>query len=263
MKSVLSVLAAAMLSVATSAAAQSPVVVELYTSQGCSSCPPADAIFAELAQRDDVIALALHVDYWDYIGWKDEFAVPAFADRQRSYAAAAHRRSIYTPQMVVNGQTDIVGARPMELSEAIAKHAAMPSPVTLDVTRQGDALKISAQNTGAAGNMVVQLVRYTPMSNTRITRGENAGMTLDYANVARDWQVLGTVTCRWTCPCQVTHRWSCWSSKAPTARSWRQTPCARYPASGEPASDLVGPPAAVHPEPLFGVFTHPRFQAVV
>ncbi len=192
MKSVLSVLAAAMLSVATSAAAESPVVVELYTSQGCSSCPPADAIFAELAQRDDVIALALHVDYWDYIGWKDEFAVPAFADRQRGYAAAAHRRSIYTPQMVVNGQTDIVGARPMELSEAIAKHAAMPSPVTLDLTRQGDALNISAQNAGAAGNMVVQLVRYTPMSNTRITRGENAGMTLDYANVARDWQVLGT-----------------------------------------------------------------------
>ncbi len=192
MKSVLSVLAAALLSTATPGTADSPVVVELFTSQGCSSCPPADKIFAELAQRDDVIALALHVDYWDYIGWKDEFAVPAYADRQRGYAAAAQRRSIYTPQMVVNGQTDIVGARPMELSEAIAKHAAMKSPVTLDVTRQGDALQISAQNTGDAAQMVVQLVRYTPMSNTRITRGENAGMTLDYANVAWDWKAIGT-----------------------------------------------------------------------
>lgn len=192
MKSVLSALAAALLCVATPGAAESPVVVELYTSQGCSSCPPADKIFAELAQRDDVIALALHVDYWDYIGWKDEFAVPAFAKRQRGYAAAAHRRSIYTPQMVVNGQTDIVGARPMELSQAIAEHAALPSPVTLKVARTGGTLQISAQNHGAQGQLVVQLVRYTPMSQTKITRGENAGLTLHYANVVHDWQVLGS-----------------------------------------------------------------------
>ncbi|UOA26798.1 DUF1223 domain-containing protein [Pseudosulfitobacter sp. DSM 107133] len=192
MKSVLSALAAAMLCVATPGAADSPVVVELYTSQGCSSCPPADKIFAELAQRDDVIALALHVDYWDYIGWKDEFAVPAFAQRQRGYAAAAHRRSIYTPQMVVDGQTDIVGARPMELSQAIAEHAALPSPVTLDVARTGKTLHITGQNLGAQGPMVVQLVRYAPMRQTKITRGENAGLTLHYANVAHDWKILGT-----------------------------------------------------------------------
>ncbi|ASM71876.1 MULTISPECIES: DUF1223 domain-containing protein [Roseobacteraceae] len=192
MKSVLSVITAALLSVATPGAAESPVVVELFTSQGCSSCPPADRIFAELARRDDVIALALHVDYWDYIGWKDELAVPAYADRQRGYAAAAHRRSIYTPQMVVNGQTDIVGARPMELSEVIAEHAAIASPVTLGITRDGDVLNISAQTTGAPGQMTVQLVRYTPMTETSITRGENAGMTLQYANVAHDWQVLDT-----------------------------------------------------------------------
>ena len=85
-------------------AQQQPVVVELYTSQGCSSCPPADAMFAELKDRKDVIAIALHVDYWDYIGWKDEFGHPAHADRQRAYAAKAGRRSIYTPEMVVHGQ---------------------------------------------------------------------------------------------------------------------------------------------------------------
>ncbi len=192
MKSVLSALSAALLSLASVGAADSPVVVELFTSQGCSSCPPADKIFAELAHREDVIALALHVDYWDYIGWKDEFAVPAYADRQRGYAVAAHRKSIYTPQMVVNGQTDIVGARPMQLSEAIAEHAAVAPTVALDVAREGDTLKISAQNHSAEGQMVVQLVRYLPMRATEITRGENAGKTLEYANVAHDWQVLGT-----------------------------------------------------------------------
>ena len=81
------------------AAEQRPVVVELYTSQGCSSCPPADVMFNELAERDDVIVIALHVDYWDYIGWKDEFGDPAHADRQRAYANTAGRRSIYTPEM--------------------------------------------------------------------------------------------------------------------------------------------------------------------
>ncbi|MCR8825701.1 DUF1223 domain-containing protein [Pseudosulfitobacter koreensis] len=192
MKSVLSVMTAALLSVASPGAADQPVVVELFTSQGCSSCPPADKIFAELAHRDDVIALALHVDYWDYIGWKDEFAVPAYAERQRGYAIAADRRSVYTPQMVVNGLTDIVGARPMQLSEAIAQHAALPSLVALDVARDGDALKISARNQGATGGMVVQLVRYEPKRETKITRGENAGLTLEYANIAHDWQVLGT-----------------------------------------------------------------------
>ena len=105
--------------IGAAAAADRPVVVELYTSQGCSSCPPADAILAELADREDVIALAFHVDYWDYIGWKDIFADPANTLRQRNYARVAGARSVYTPQMIVDGQDHVVGTKPMKLAEHI------------------------------------------------------------------------------------------------------------------------------------------------
>ncbi|WP_299144873.1 thioredoxin family protein [uncultured Tateyamaria sp.] len=170
--------------------AQSPVVVELFTSQGCSSCPPADRLMHELSGRDDVIALALHVDYWDYIGWKDEFADPNYSKRQRGYAIEAGRRSVYTPQMIINGVTDIVGARPMELSKAIADHAAKPSLVDLAVSKSGDAVKISATTGHRGGPLLVHMVRYQHERTANITRGENAGHTLSYANVTQDWKIL-------------------------------------------------------------------------
>jgi len=88
------------------AQAEPLVVVELFTSQGCSSCPPADALMIELVQRKDVIGLALHVDYWDYIGWKDEYGDPSFTRRQKGYAHRAGRKMVYTPQMIVNGQEE-------------------------------------------------------------------------------------------------------------------------------------------------------------
>ena len=180
--------------VATPSVAQNhPVVVELYTSQGCSSCPAADALLHELADRDDVIALALHVDYWDYIGWKDTFADPAHAERQRAYAAAAQRRSIYTPEMVINGQTDIVGAKAMALAKAISEHAQQIPRVGLDVMRDGENLNIAARVlTTIDGPMIVQMLRYSPHEVTQIKRGENAGKTIEYTNIVEDWQVLGT-----------------------------------------------------------------------
>ena len=101
MKHLLSTTFAALMALSAPVFADSPVVVELFTSQGCSSCPPADKMLHALAKRDDVIALALHVDYWDYIGWKDQFAQAKFTKRQRNYAALGNRRSIYTPQMIV------------------------------------------------------------------------------------------------------------------------------------------------------------------
>lgn len=190
MKKLIPFLLAALSLAGTPVAAQSPVVVELFTSQGCSSCPPADKLMHDLAERDDVIALALHVDYWDYIGWKDEFAVPANADRQRGYAMQAGRHSIYTPQMIINGVTDIVGARPMELSKAIAEHASRPSPVALRVSRSGTAISIAADPVTIEGPMTVQMLRYQPERTADIKRGENAGHVLTYANVTEDWQVL-------------------------------------------------------------------------
>lgn len=174
----------------TSVAAQSPVVVELFTSQGCSSCPPADKLMHDLAERDDVIALALHVDYWDYIGWKDEFAMPRNAERQRGYAVEAKRRSIYTPQMIINGVTDIVGTRPMDLTKSISEHAAKPALIALDVARSGSKVTISAEPVQARGPLVVQMLRYAPERTSHITRGENAGHTITYANVAQDWEIL-------------------------------------------------------------------------
>jgi hypothetical protein len=171
---------------------QNPVVVELYTSQGCSSCPPADAILEELAGREDVIALALHVDYWDYIGWKDPFGDPAHAKRQRIYAMTAGRRSIYTPEIIVQGETDIVGAKPMKLSEAIAVHAKRAAPVVLTLSRHAQTLRIdaSAQVT-LSGPVTVHMLRYIPHQTTMIERGENTGKTLDYSNIVEGWQVLG------------------------------------------------------------------------
>lgn len=146
----------------------------------------------ELAQREDVIALALHVDYWDYIGWKDEFADPAYTKRQKRYAHEGGRKMIYTPQMIVNGQEDVVGARSMELADLIARHRAAPAKAKLQAQRMGDRLVIEAQSVdGWAAPCEVQLVRYIPHQNTHITRGENAGKSLDYVNIVTDIQVIG------------------------------------------------------------------------
>ncbi|MEP2472064.1 DUF1223 domain-containing protein [Roseobacter sp.] len=192
MKLLSQVVAALCLVAAPVAAQENPVVVELFTSQGCSSCPPADELLHALAERDDVIALALHVDYWDYIGWKDEFAHPRNADRQRAYATVASRRSIYTPEMIVNGVTDIVGARPMQIADAIAEHKQEQPSVSLALTRDGDELLIEAAALREdVGPVTVQMLRYTPQRVARIIRGENAGNTITYANVTEDWKTLG------------------------------------------------------------------------
>ncbi|MEP2530969.1 DUF1223 domain-containing protein [Shimia sp.] len=168
-----------------------PVVVELYTSQGCSSCPPADAYFLEkLSKRDDVIALALHVDYWDYIGWKDNFADPAYTARQQSYARAAGHRSVYTPQMIVNGQDHVVGTKPDKLEKLIRSHKAQSGDVDLTIERRGNRVAISARS-AVTTPMIVHLVRYTPQESVSIKRGENAGKVLTYANIVDDWQTIG------------------------------------------------------------------------
>ena len=191
MKHLLSTTFAAVMALTAPVLADSPVVVELFTSQGCSSCPPADKMLQALAERDDVIALALHVDYWDYIGWKDVFAQAKFTQRQRKFAAFSNRRSIYTPQMIVNGVSSVVGAKPMELSKTISEHAAAPSGVDLSLSRRGNSVVVDGSSNGAEGPFVVQIVRYQPLSEVRITRGENAGKTLAYSNVVTEWSVLG------------------------------------------------------------------------
>ncbi len=186
-----SLIAVGLLSIAPAFAQDRPVVVELYTSQGCSSCPPADEMFAELSKRDDVIALALHVDYWDYIGWQDPFGAPEHAERQRAYALTGGRTSIYTPEMIVNGQSDVVGAKPMKLMEAINKHKEDAPQVDLSIARDGETLRINAHTvSGAAGPFDVHMLRYHPMAVTQVKRGENAGHTFENYNIVEGWQTV-------------------------------------------------------------------------
>ncbi|WP_342071322.1 DUF1223 domain-containing protein [Yoonia algicola] len=167
-----------------------PVVVELYTSQGCSSCPPADAMLHDLAKRDDVIALALHVDYWDYIGWKDSFGNPAFTQRQHAYARAANATSVYTPQMIINGVDHVVGSRPMQVMDALQAQKEAGSLFDVQLTRSDGGVAIAVAP-GAGGDYAVQLVRYTPEATVAIRRGENAGRNISYANIVTSWDVIG------------------------------------------------------------------------
>ncbi|MCZ4262177.1 DUF1223 domain-containing protein [Limimaricola sp. G21655-S1] len=171
--------------------AESPVVIELFTSQGCSSCPPADQMVRDLATREDVIALGLHVDYWDYIGWADSFAQPGFTKRQKAYAAAVGERMVYTPQFVVGGVERIVGAKPMKVMEAVMNHAEMPATVTMQAKRDGGLLRIKARRmTDHTEPLMVQLVRFMPEAKVSIKNGENAGHDLTYANIVTSWGLL-------------------------------------------------------------------------
>lgn len=168
-----------------------PVVVELFTSQGCSACPPADALMRELASYDRVIPLALHVDYWDYIGWADIFARPENTVRQKAYAAAVGERMIYTPQIIVNGTARLMGARPMEVVSTVAAEGEVPPRVTVTLERTEGRLTILAPALAEAPLALrVHLVRFTPEATVEILRGENAGRTLPYTNIVTAWDVV-------------------------------------------------------------------------
>jgi hypothetical protein len=172
------------------------VVVELFTSQGCSSCPPADALIEELAARDDVLPLALHVDYWDYIGWADSFARPQYTARQKAYAHMAHSGSIYTPQMVVGGVEQVVGFKPMTVADLVQAHGSAPVPVEVRVERDDDGgLRIRCLPRPGAelpAAINVDLVGYLSEASVEIHHGENAGKTITYANIVQSWDRLGT-----------------------------------------------------------------------
>ena len=179
------------LAAAASVQAEPVVVVELYTSQGCSSCPPADEFVAMLAANPQILPLALHVDYWDYIGWEDKFANPKFTDRQKAYAKAVGSRTIYTPQLIIGGADRIEGFAPDETAERLRAHLEAGMPVRLTVTRDGDRLVIRAEaDPSLDGPIRVQLVRYKPEETVTIERGENAGKTISYSNIVTSWERL-------------------------------------------------------------------------
>ncbi len=175
-------------------AADKPLtVVELYTSQGCSSCPPADAKLGQLAEREDIIALSFHVDYWDYIGWKDRFASPAFTQRQRDYARTMSGRYVYTPQMVIQGQIDAIGSDQGAINRALAKAATLPRvPVELTLDKVAKRVTISIPAFQTMENHAVLLAFYDDSHATEIKRGENAGQTLRYHHVVRSIQSVAS-----------------------------------------------------------------------
>lgn len=162
---------------AKAAHAAAPVVVELFTSQGCSSCPPADRILSELARRPGILALSHHVDYWDRLGWKDPYSSPDATRRQRDYGRALGLRTIYTPQMVIDGRIDVVGNDPAAIARALAK-AKTHAPVELSLTRAGDELALRG------GPSQLRRIDFLPeVRATRVLAGENKGRALAHANV--------------------------------------------------------------------------------
>ncbi len=171
-------------------AAQSkrPVVVELFTSQGCSSCPPADALMFELAARDDIIALSLPIDYWDNLGWADTLASPRHTARQRSYAKTLPNRRVYTPQMVINGTEDLIGSHREKVLATIEAQAAEQAPfipITLGLEDGRLAITLEDAPAALAGKKAwIWIAPYhAKIQSVSIGKGENKGRTIDYANV--------------------------------------------------------------------------------
>jgi hypothetical protein len=171
---------------------QRPLLLELFTSQGCSSCPPADALLRELAARPDLLPLAFHVDYWNDLGWADTFSAPAFTARQQRYAAA-HDFQVYTPQLVVEGSEDAVGSNRAAVEQVIAAARRRARSVPAAIARDGAMVRWSVGSAaGAAAAGEVWLLSYDSSRSASIGGGENAGRRLVYANVVRSLRSLGS-----------------------------------------------------------------------
>jgi hypothetical protein len=168
-------------------------VVELFTSQGCSSCPEADQVFAELVKRGNLVALAYHVDYWDYLGWRDTLASPDNTQRQYDYAKSFASHSVYTPQVVINGRAHMRGSDRTEIEQTLSSLAAAGEGLSVDITvkRAEDSIIIDAgEGTGDEQAQLI-VVTYDPALPVAIDRGENVGRTITYWNSVNRVQTVG------------------------------------------------------------------------
>lgn len=188
--------ALAVLAAPARAAERPPIVVELFTSQGCNSCPPADAYLGELAQRPGLLALAFHVDYWNYIGWTDPFGRPWSSARQKGYQKSLNERFVYTPQMVVNGAAQGIGSERGTI-EALLRAAAATSPpphpgLTLRQRQDGALLiEVGAGNSPPGAPADIWLIGFDRMHRTQVLRGENEGQTLTDYHPVRTYRRIG------------------------------------------------------------------------
>lgn len=176
-----------------------PIVVELFTSQGCSSCPPADALLGDLTKRKDVVALTFPVDYWDYLGWKDTLGSPAHTKRQRAYARARGDRQVYTPQMVLNGRYHVIGSRRSQvlakINELSRTKNVIHVPITLQPTRETLTVEATMPPVELADKQAtLWLIMFKKKAIISIKRGENNGRTITYHNVVRQMLPIG----KWT-----------------------------------------------------------------
>ncbi|MCA0011761.1 thioredoxin family protein [Mesorhizobium sp. B292B1B] len=169
-------------------------VVELFTSQGCSSCPPADAFFSELAARQDLVALSYHVGYWDYLGWRDTLSSKENTERQYEYMRAFGNRSVYTPQAVINGRVHVNGANRGEVDGQLARMARIGEDmrVAIKVSRTSDRVMIDAGDGGTGpSDAHVVIVYFEPPQTVTIGQGENTGRKMTYWNAVTGIQTAG------------------------------------------------------------------------
>ena len=172
-------------------------VIELFTSQGCSSCPPADKLLGQLADDPSVIALSLPVDYWDYLGWKDTLALKGHSVRQRAYSQVRGDRAVYTPQVVVNGAVHALGSDKGEIEKAIADSRSQGSALTVPVKMQladGKVTVTLPESSAVQGKAQVWLLPIAKKIPVAIERGENSGHKITYHDVVRRWVKLGEWT---------------------------------------------------------------------
>ncbi len=196
-RSIVIAAALACAAVTPSAAGEPRAVVELFTSQGCSSCPPADRLMGELSQDPTLVTLSLPVDYWDYLGWKDTLALHGNSNRQRDYAITRGDRQVYTPQAVINGVVHVLGSDKAAIESAIARTRRAAHPLSVPVTLSVAGGKATVHVAAAEGERrrgEVWLVPVTDKAKVKVGRGENSGRTLDYYNVVRRWVKLGDWT---------------------------------------------------------------------
>lgn len=174
---------------------QPKAVVELFTSQGCSSCPPADKLLGKLALERETLALAWHVDYWDYLGWKDSFASKDNTRRQRRYAVSLGQNQIYTPQAVVNGRVHVVGSHEGKLRDAISKYSKGSNGLTvpIDTSFSADGMTVHVEATADSQNTTLWIVYFNNRQSVDVKRGENHGKILEYSNVVQNIQMVGMV----------------------------------------------------------------------
>lgn len=167
------------------------VMVELFTSQGCASCPPADEHLAELARRDDVLALSLHVDYWDYLGWQDTLADPGHRIRQSEYRDRLGSRVLFTPQMIINGSQSLPGTRHDLIEHTIEAEAHMPSEAAIHLDQEEGMLHVEITRIKDATPCMIWVATFDREATVEIKRGENAGHVFTYRNVVGKLMKLG------------------------------------------------------------------------